>query len=69
LPSTRRATPSATHGREVGYCVNAQGQDIGEIIVKQGLALACPFYSKRYVTFEQPQAVARLPRAPYCKAR
>jgi micrococcal nuclease len=60
-------TGEKTHNREVGYCINAAGQDIGEAIIKKGLALACPFYSRRYIPFEQPEAIARLPRASYCR--
>jgi micrococcal nuclease len=59
-------TGEKTRKREVGYCVNAAGRDIGEAIIKNGLALACEFYSDRYVSFEQPEAVARLTRATYC---
>ena len=59
-------TGEKTRKREVGYCVNAAGQDIGQEIIAQGLALACPFYSDRYVAFEQPEALERLTRAPYC---
>jgi endonuclease YncB( thermonuclease family) len=59
-------TGEKTHDREVGYCTNATDQDIGEAIIKKGLALACECFSDRYVRFEQPDAVARLPRAPYC---
>jgi hypothetical protein len=28
--------------------------------------LACPRYDRRYIKFEQPEAVKRQPRAPYC---
>ena len=59
-------TGEKTHNREVGYCVNAKGEDIGEAIIKQGFALACPRYSDRYVKFEQRDTIARLPRATYC---
>jgi len=59
-------TGEKTHEREVGYCTNAADQDIGEAIVKKGLALACECFSDRYVRFEQPDAVARLVRASYC---
>lgn len=59
-------TGEKTHAREVGYCFNAAGQDIGEQIVTSGRALACRFYSLRYVPVEQPDAIKRLPRAPYC---
>jgi endonuclease YncB( thermonuclease family) len=34
-------TGEKTHDREVGYCTNAADQDIGEAIIKKGLALAC----------------------------
>jgi micrococcal nuclease len=59
-------TGEKTRKHEVGYCVNAAGQDIGQEIIAQGLALACPFYSDRYVAFEKPEALERLTRAPYC---
>jgi endonuclease YncB( thermonuclease family) len=59
-------TGEKTRKREVGYCVNAAGRDIGQEIISRGLALACPFYSRRYIPFEQPGARSRLPRAPYC---
>jgi endonuclease YncB( thermonuclease family) len=59
-------TGEKTYGREVGYCTNAADLDIGEAIIKKGLALACECFSDRYVRFEQPDAVARLPRASYC---
>lgn len=61
-----RLTGEKTHNREVGYCTNAAGQDIGQEIVTRGIALACPYYSERYVDFEQPEAVKRLVRASYC---
>jgi endonuclease YncB( thermonuclease family) len=59
-------TGEKTHDREVGYCTNAVDQDIGEAIIKKGLALACECFSDRYVRFEQPDALAHLQRAPYC---
>jgi endonuclease YncB( thermonuclease family) len=62
-------TGEKTRGREVGFCRNADNVDIAEAIIKSGLALACPRYSKRYLKFEQPQALQRLHRAPYCIER
>jgi hypothetical protein len=59
-------TGEKTYNREVGYCRNFKGEDIAEDIIKQGFALACPRYSDRYLKFEQPDAVTRLPRASYC---
>ena len=59
-------TGEKTRNREVGYCTNAAGQDIGEAIIKKGLALACECYSDRYLPFEQPDAVKRIPRSSYC---
>ena len=60
-------TGEETHRREVGYpWVNADGQDIGEEIIKRGFALACRRFSERYVPFETPSAIQRLERAPYC---
>jgi hypothetical protein len=51
-------TGEKTWRRDVGFCRNAQGQDIGEEIIRGGWALACPHYSVRYVEFEQPEARA-----------
>jgi endonuclease YncB( thermonuclease family) len=59
-------TGEKTYGREVGYCTNAADLDIGEAIIKKGLALACECFSDRYVRLEQPDALAHLQRAPYC---
>jgi hypothetical protein len=58
-----------THGREVGWCYNSAGSDIGAAIVLAGKALACPHFDRRYVALEQPEAIARLSRAPYCRVR
>jgi endonuclease YncB( thermonuclease family) len=59
-------TGEKTHNREVGFCANADGKDIAEAIISQGLALACPRHSSRYVKFEQAETVMRQPRASYC---
>jgi micrococcal nuclease len=59
-------TGEKTHGREVGFCHNARGEDIGQAIIEQGYALACPHYSLRYVKFDQPMQLQRQRRAPYC---
>jgi endonuclease YncB( thermonuclease family) len=59
-------TGEKTHGREVGYCTNAKGEDIAERIISQGFALACAHYSTRYVKFEQAATLQRQRRAPYC---
>jgi micrococcal nuclease len=59
-------TGEKTRKREVGFCRNKAGQDIAEQIIKKGLALCCPHYSKRYCKFEQPEAQQRQPCARYC---
>ena len=59
-------TGEKTRGREVGFCTNAANQDIGQEIVARGLALACPWFSERYLQFERPEAVKRLDRSWYC---
>ena len=64
---TCRLTGEHTHGREVGWCFNNSGDDIGAAIIRTDRALACPRYDRRYVELERPDAVARLPRAPYCR--
>jgi micrococcal nuclease len=56
-------TGEKTRDREVGFCRNKAGQDTAEEIIKKGLALCCPRYSKRYCKFEQPEAQQRQPRA------
>src|SRR5262249_40081213 len=62
-------TGERTHGREVGWCYDNFGRDIGAELILAGKALACPHYDRRYVVLEQPDAIARLPRASYCRAR
>ena len=62
-------TGEKTHRREVGYCTTSAGVDINREIIAMGAALACPRYSTRYVTFEQPKAVAVQQRASYCVRR
>jgi endonuclease YncB( thermonuclease family) len=66
---TCQLTGERTHDREVGWCYNNFGSDIGAAIILAGKALACPHYDRRYVALEQPDAIARLPRASYCRAR
>jgi micrococcal nuclease len=60
-------TGEKTHGREVGFCVKAAGEDIGAALISQGLALACLRWSRRYIAFEQSDAIERLPRANSCR--
>jgi micrococcal nuclease len=59
-------TGEKTWRREVGFCFNDEGQDIGEEIVKSGAALACPRYSRRYLKFERSEALEAQTRARYC---
>jgi len=56
-------TGKKTRGRELGFCRNRDGEDIGKAIIEGGFALACPHYSERYVPFEQSKARQRLQRA------
>jgi len=56
-------TGEKTRGRELGFCRNRDGEDIGKAIIEGGFALACPHYSERYVPFEQSKARQRLQRA------
>ena len=62
-------TGEKTRGCDVGFCRNREGRDIAAEIIKRGLALCCPHYSKRYCQFEQPEAVRNQPRARYCLER
>jgi micrococcal nuclease len=56
---------SSTHDRFVGACY-LHGRDIGEAVIKAGLALDCPRYSRgRYRRFEVDGVVITLPG--YCK--
>jgi len=59
-------TGEKTWRREVGFCFNDEGQDIGEEIVKSGLALSCPRYSRKYLKFERSEALEVQERARYC---
>jgi micrococcal nuclease len=60
-------TGERSYKREVGFCyTHDTGTDIGQAIIEQGFALACPRYSKKYVPYEQAAARARQPRARYC---
>ena len=62
-------TGEITWKREVGYCVTADGTDIGQAIIAQGAALSCPRYDSRYLRFEQVEALAAQARASYCIRR
>jgi endonuclease YncB( thermonuclease family) len=66
---TCQLTGEKTWRREVGFCFTADGRDIQREIVEMGAALACARYSTRYVSFEQPDAVAVQPRSSYCIRR
>ena len=44
-------TGERTHNRAVGYC-SAGGTDLNAAMVRGGLALSCPRYSRRYVGLE-----------------
>ena len=61
-------TRERTWGRRVGYC-SVGGTDLGEAIVRAGLARDCPRYSGgRYANVE-PAAARALPFPGYCKPR
>ena len=62
-------TGEKTHGREVGYCRVISGVDINREIIREGHALACPRYSDRYMTDEDPDAVETIGRSSYCITR
>jgi micrococcal nuclease len=66
---TCQLTGEKTHRREVGYCFTSEGVDINREIIAQGLALACPRYSTRYVEFEQAETKASQVRSSYCIRR
>ena len=61
-------TRERTWGRRVGYC-SVGGTELGEAIVRAGLARDCPPYSGgRYASVE-PAAARALPFPGYCKRR
>jgi endonuclease YncB( thermonuclease family) len=61
-------TGERTHGRRVGYCAIA-GKDLGESVVRAGLARDCPRFSGgRYARNESP-AAKQLPLPSYCRPR
>ena len=53
----------------MGYCFTSDGTDIAEAIIAQGVALACPRYSTRYVASGTSEAQRTQPRASYCLKR
>jgi hypothetical protein len=53
-------TGEHTWKREVGFCFTNDGA-----IIEQGAALACPRFDRRYIQFEQADALAAQPRASY----
>ena len=56
-----------THDRFVGICY-LDGQDIGEAVIKAGLALDCPRYSSgRYKFVESKAARTRITLPSYCR--
>jgi len=63
---TCHLTGEKTWGREVGYCMTANGIDINRAIVASRAALACPHYDDRYLRFERADALAAQSRASYC---
>lgn len=64
---TCRLTGEKTWGREVGYCVTADGIDINQAIIASGAALACPRYDDRYLRYERADALAAQGRSSYCE--
>jgi micrococcal nuclease len=61
-------TQERTHGRRVGWCYR-DSEDIGEALIRAGLARDCPRYSGgRYAADDQPRAAA-LPFPGHCRAR
>ena len=60
---TCRLTGERTHRREVGYCVTADGVDIGQAIIAAGAALACPRFDPRYLHHGRRQELNGLVRS------
>ena len=62
-------TGEKTYGREVGYCREIEvgpvppEKEIGGQLIASGAALACPFFSERYLHLER---VSFQPRSRYC---
>jgi endonuclease YncB( thermonuclease family) len=61
-------TRERTWGRRVGYC-SVGGTDLGESIVRAGLARDCPRYSGGRYAAVEPAAARSLPFPGYCKPR
>lgn len=56
-----------THDRWVGVCVTDEGNDIGAVMIANGLALDCQRYSgSRYRSLEPVGARSRLRQSRYC---
>ncbi len=48
------------YGRKIGYCYASDGTDISRWMVRQGFAVACRKYSKRYVEAEEAAKKAEI---------
>jgi endonuclease YncB( thermonuclease family) len=61
-------TGERTWGRRVGYC-SVGGADLGEAIVRAGLARDCPGYSGGRYAAVEPKLARTLPFPGYCRRR
>jgi endonuclease YncB( thermonuclease family) len=61
-------TGERTWGRRVGYC-SVGGADLGEAIVRAGLARDCPRYSGGRYAEVEPASARTLPFPSYCRRR
>jgi len=63
-------TGDTTHGRVVATCYTAEGWDVAQLLVYQGLVLDCARYSGgRYRKYEPSTARATLAQKPYCRSK
>ena len=64
---TCQPTGDTTYNRVVASCYTAEGWDIAQLLVYQGLVLDCARYSGgRYRPYEPSNARATLAQKPYC---
>lgn len=63
-------TGDTTYNRVVARCYTAEGFDVAQLLVYQGLVLDCARYSGgRYRQYEPPEARRILIQKPYCRTR
>ena len=66
---TCELTGEHTYDREVGICFDANGDDVGALIIAAGLARDCPRYSGAATRDLETAASRALPLPRYCRRK